>query len=263
MEPAITLCAMTLRGASLADRLAAAAKSGFEAVGFSLDQYRAALRDGWNDRSLRSLLDDHGLRVAEIEAPWDWADGFAQDEGDLLFHALEALECGQFNAVQFTVHPYERVVERFAAVCDRADALDVRVALEFMPFSELRTLPEAWRVVRDAGAPNGGLLLDSWHFVRSGASAADLADVPAGRVFSAQLNDASPAAGDDLREEARHRRLLPAGGAESFVRMLDRHGVTARMSVEVWSDHLERLAPEEAARRAYDATARVLAAARP
>ncbi|GLZ09203.1 IolI protein [Actinomadura sp. NBRC 104412] len=286
--PALTLCAMTVRGASFTERLRAAAAAGFDSIGLSLDQYRAALQEGLDDRRLRFLLDDHGLRVTEIEAPWDWAAGGppgadasaravdvgtgSRDNGDLLFHALEALRCEQFNAVAFTAYPHEHLVERFTALCARAATVGARVALEFMPFSELRTLPAAWRLVRESGAPNAGVLLDHWHYVRSGGTPDDLAAVPPERILSVQLNDVqlndvqprddlSPGEvrdQDDLREEARHRRLLPGDGAARFVRLLRRHGVTARMSVEVWSDDLERLAPTEAARLAYEAADRVL-----
>ena len=280
---ALTLCAMTVRGASFTERLRAAATAGFDSIGLSLAQYRAALQEGLDDRRLRSLLDGHGLRVAEIEAPWDWAadgppraggaspdaDGAAgtRENGDLLFHALEALGCEQFNAVAFTAYPQGHLVERFTALCATAATVGVRVAVEFMPFSELRTLPDAWRLVRESGAPNAGVLLDHWHYVRSGGTPDELAAVPPDRILSVQLNDVRCRDGlppgkardrDDLREEARHRRLLPAAGAAGFVRLLRRHGVSARMSVEVWSDDLERMGPVEAARLAYEAADRVL-----
>lgn len=261
-EEQLTLCAMTLRGAPFPARLRAAAAAGFGAIGLTLDQYRAARASGLDDQTMRAMLDDHGLHLAEVETPWDWAAPQTPGgEGDLLFHVLETFGCGQFNAVQFAPHPHGPLVERFAALCARADASDVRVALEFMPFSELRTLGDAWRLVREAAAPNAGLLLDSWHYLRSGGSPRDLAAVPPSRILSVQLNDAQPEPGDDLREEARHRRLPPGDGATALVRLLRRHRVTARMSVEIWSDELERLAPDTAARLAYDATARVLAAA--
>ncbi|OPG07547.1 sugar phosphate isomerase/epimerase [Microbispora sp. GKU 823] len=137
----------------------------------------------------------------------------------------------------------------------------MRIAVEFMPFSEIRTLADAWRLVADSGAPNAGVLLDSWHHRRSGGSTAGLAAVPPDRVFSVQLNDALPTPLADLRQEARHLRLPPGDGAVAFVRALLDLGVTARMSVEVWSDDLERLPPAQAAVVVHDATRRVLAAA--
>ncbi|MEV8631994.1 sugar phosphate isomerase/epimerase family protein [Streptosporangium sp. NPDC051023] len=260
---AITLCAMTLQRASFPDRVNAAATAGFDSIGLTLGQYRAALADGLDDTSMRALLDAHGLRLAELETPWDWAaDGDDDsDDGEQLFHALEALGCPQLNAVQFAVHPYERLVERFAALCARTAAAGAQVALEFMPFSELPTVADAWRLVRDSRAANAGILLDSWHYWRSGGSRHDLAAVPPGRILSVQLNDALPTPGADLRHEARHLRLPPGEGTTAFVRLLRELGVTARMSAEVWSDELERLPPEMAAKRVHDATSRALAEA--
>lgn len=257
----VTLCAMTVRRASFAERLDAAASAGFDSVGLALDQYRAARRDGLDDAAMRAMLRARGLRVAEMETPWDWADPARSEDGDALFRALEALECEQVNVVQFTAHPRERLGEPFARLCERAARLGVRVALEFMPFSEIRTLDEAWRLVEESGAPNAGVLLDSWHHLRSGGTTAGLAAVPPGRVFSVQINDALPTPRADLRHEARHLRLPPAGGALAFVRALLALGVTARMSVEVWSDDLERLPPPEAAAVVQHAAQRVLAEA--
>ncbi|MGW0802540.1 sugar phosphate isomerase/epimerase family protein [Nonomuraea sp. NPDC002799] len=267
-DHAITLCAMTLRHASLPERLRAAAEAGFDSVGFTLDQYRAARADGLTDAALRRLLGAHGLRVAELESPWDWAAAGSgsgvvgqDEEADLLLHALEALECGQLNAVQFTAYPDELLAERLAALAERVAASGARVALEFMPFSEIRTLGHAWRLVRDSGAPAAGLLLDHWHYRRSGATPADLAAIPPERVLSVQLNDVRPTPGDDLRYEARHLRLLPGAGAAAFVRELDALGVTARMSAEIWADDLDLLPPAEAAGQIHGATIRTLAAA--
>ncbi|MFI7635850.1 sugar phosphate isomerase/epimerase family protein [Nonomuraea sp. NPDC049400] len=259
---AITLCAMTLRRASFTERLQAAAEGGFDAIGLTLDQYQAA-REGRDDVSLRRLLAAHGLRVAEVETSWDWAaDGpDRDDEGRLLFHVLETFGCDQLNVVQFAAHPHERLVGRLAALCERAAVQGVRIALEYMPFSEIRTLPHAWRLVRETQAPNAGLLLDSWHHHRSGGSPGDLADIPPERVLSVQLNDTRPTAHDDLRYEARHLRLPPGARATAFARELRTLGVTARMSAEVWSDELELLPPAQAARLVHDATAGALAAA--
>jgi sugar phosphate isomerase/epimerase len=62
-----------------------------------------------------------------------------------------------------------------------------------------------------------------------------------------------------------HRRLLPGDGdgdVAGFVRLLDEIGAKAPIGVEVISDELAALAPEEAARRAGSATRAVLARAR-
>ncbi|MEV4093255.1 sugar phosphate isomerase/epimerase family protein [Streptosporangium saharense] len=258
----LTLCAMTLRGATFAERVRAAALAGFDSVGLSLDQYRRARHDGLGDAEMRGLVEEYGLRVAEVETPWDWTASLPNDEeGELLFRVLDLFGCPQFNAVWFVPRPEEEALARFSALCRRAAGHGVTVALEFMPFSELPALRDAWEVVSASGEPNAAVLLDGWHHHRSGDPTGLLARIPADRIASVQLNDALPEPEPDAREEARHRRLLPGEGAiplAGLLATLRGRGVRARMSAEIWSDALEELPPDIAARRVFEATCRVL-----
>ncbi|WP_433241734.1 sugar phosphate isomerase/epimerase family protein [Streptosporangium sp. CA-135522] len=256
---------MTLQAAPFAERVHAAATAGFDSIGLTLEQYRDARRAGFDDAAMRDLLTEHGVRVAEVETRWDWAAGEADtqaaEEGELLFQVLDAFGCRRFNAMQFVPHPKDELVGRFAALCRRAAARQVTVALEFMPFSELRTLAQAWEVIAAAGEPNAGILLDSWHYHRSGGSPDLLTSIPADRIVSVQLNDALPEPDADPRHEARHLRLLPGEGSialTDLLALLRDHGVRAPMSAEVWSDALEALPPATAASRVFEATRRVL-----
>lgn len=263
--PSLTLCAMTLRGAALRERVDAAAQAGFDAIGLTLDHYRAARREGTDDAAIRGLLAERGLRIAEVETPWDWAadpaDAQAAADGELLFHVLDAFDCRRFNAVQFTAHPRSSLVGAFSAMCRRAADHGVTVALEFMPFSRLPALADALDVLDAAAEPNAGVLLDVWHFHRTGGTPEELDRLPVDRVVAVQLNDAGPDTGRDPREEARHLRRLPGDGEIPLIELLTvlrRNGSRAPLSVEVWSDALEALAPATAAAHAFEATRRVL-----
>ena len=49
----------------------------------------------------------------------------------------------------------------------------LRVVAEFVPLSQVRTLPAMADLVRDAGAPNLGILVDVYHWLRADSSLAD------------------------------------------------------------------------------------------
>ena len=68
----------------------------------------------------------------------------------------------------------DEAVEPFAQLCAKAATDGHRCALEFFAWSPLRTLGDAWRIVAEAGAPNSGLIFDTWHHFRVGGTAADL-----------------------------------------------------------------------------------------
>ncbi|MFJ6573327.1 sugar phosphate isomerase/epimerase family protein [Streptomyces sp. NPDC091292] len=246
----LTCSANTLRFADLPTRAAAAAGAGFTGIGLRLDDYR---HSGHQDSRVRELLDEHALRILELEHTWDWAAGEPGPEEDTLFHLADTIGYRQLNVTMFEEHPPDEVTTAFGRLCDRAADHGLLVGLEFLPYSRVRTLAQAWRVVADADRDNGGVLLDLWHWHRTGTTPADLAGIPPGRITSLQLCDVLPQPMPDAKQEARHHRQLPgqgAGGTGAVVAALRRHGLRCPVSVEVFSDELDRLPPTEAAHRA-------------
>lgn len=253
----LSCSASTLRMADLPTRVAAAARAGFTGIGLRVSDYlNADLADG----QIRDLLDEHGLRVLELEHNWDWAVGQDPVE-ETMFHLAEAIGLRHLNVPMFEAHPHADLVEPFGALCDRAAEHGVLVGFEFLPYSHVRTLGQAWEVVAAANRPNGGITLDLWHWFRSGATPDDLAGIPASVITTVQLCDVQPEPEPDMTEEARHRRLLPghgAGDTPGVLGALRDHGVTAPMSVEVFSDDLDARPTDVTAGLSFDAGAEVL-----
>ncbi|WP_162831605.1 sugar phosphate isomerase/epimerase family protein [Amycolatopsis thermalba] len=249
--------ANTLRHADLPTRITAAAQAGFTGIGLRVSDY---LGTDLPDGRIRDLLDQHGLRVLELEHNWDWALGPDPVE-EAMFRLADRIGVRHLNVPMFQAHPLTDLVEPFGALCDRAAEHGVLVGFEFLPYSHVRTLGEVWEVVAAADRRNGGITLDLWHWFRSGATPADLDGIPASVITTVQLCDVLPEPGPDLTEEARHRRLLPGRGAGDTLAVLgalrDR-GVTAPMSAEVFSDELDARPARDAARFAFDAATVVL-----
>src|SRR5690606_10376189 len=66
--------------------------------------------------------------------------------------------------------PETRLIDEFGELCNQAARYNLRIALEMIPYSDLSTLEAALAVVAGANADNGGLLIDIWHVLRSGAA---------------------------------------------------------------------------------------------
>lgn len=206
----------------------AVAAAGFGALSCWANVWRhAQRRDGLSLTDMRALLDDHGVRLTDVEVCRSWVTGAANTataspgvgaEPHELFEACAAL--GGTTIVAIHDAPARLVLDRdaeaFAALCDAAAEHGQRVALEFVPFTTVRDLPTAWSLVETAGRPNGGLVFDVWHHVRSGGADALLDVVPGPRIFTVQLADGPLLPGSpDLVAEA----TSPAG------RSLPGHGV--------------------------------------
>ncbi len=277
-RPWLVLAWGTVRPASFADRVAAAATAGFPAIGLAVPDYLALRAAGWTDRAMLDLLAEHGVRIDEVEvlfgfhAPTGPADlpgrpGLVYADPEIertAFHLADVFGVRRAQAVgTLDDRPLgPEVAEAFAALCDRAGAHGMDIALEFVPYSSVKDLRTALAIVEEADRPNGGLCIDTWHFFRGDPDLEALAAVPAGRIQMVQVND-GPAAPDDPDRmvDAVHGRRCPGEGdfdLAAFVDALDRPGVAPAISVEVYSDALHRRSSAEAARRAHDSTIALL-----
>jgi sugar phosphate isomerase/epimerase len=259
---------------SFDERVAAAGAAGFTGIGLHFDDYAALRAEGRDDAELRSVLDAHGVRVMEIEFLFDWActDERAQQaaatEATLLAMAdafgPHHVNVGDINPAT-EAPPFDHVVERFAGICDRAAEHDTRVAFEFLPWSSVPDLAAAEAIVRAAGRDNAGVVLDAWHWFRGNPDDGALAQLPAEHVVCVQLDDGDAEPVGPYTEDTMFRRRLPGEGTfdlVGLVRRLDALGVDVPISVEIMSTDEQALPVGDAARRAHDSTAAVLARAR-
>jgi len=271
----LVLCAGSVSASGLVERIEAAAAAGFAGLSLFPTDYQRAREAGHSDAELRARLSDHGLAIAEVDPLLAWLPGEPADLGvtedgraflghgeDVFYAIADALGARSINAALADPRGVElaRIRDAFAALCERAAAHGLLVTLEFLPWTPIGDAATAARVA--AGVANGGVMLDAWHRLRSGAP---IAAIDAARVLGVQLCDAPAAAEADLVDETLHRRLLPGEGAAeipALLRRLEAGGCTAPLGVEVFSDALAALPVREAARRCGEAARRCLAAAR-
>jgi sugar phosphate isomerase/epimerase len=130
----------------------------------------------------------------------------------------------------------DRLVDRFAAVCDAAWDRGLRACLEFMIFSSVKTIADAERILDRAGHPAGAVLVDALHLQRSGGTPADVSAVAPERLPYAQLCDGpfQPILPDSAvaLTEARTGRLFPGDGELPLPELLGALPAGASLAVE-------------------------------
>lgn len=176
----------------LAGQLATARLSGCNVLSITPLDFKKWKAGGLTAADMRRMGDDAGVRISHMDPLSRWAPQWIPDNVEpefLPFFALETdeflklvkeLECNSFTAI--CTFPYgavsaDALTEAFAALCRKADGL--RVDLEFVPLWGLRDLATAWKVVEGAGAPNGGVMIDFWHFFRCNPDFELLERIPA------------------------------------------------------------------------------------
>jgi sugar phosphate isomerase/epimerase len=160
---------------------------------------------------------------------------------------------------------FERLAENFAALCDLAAPFDLSIDLEFMPWTAVPNLASALRVLTAADRLNAGIVVDALHVDRSGTPIPDLAGIDRRWLHYWQICDAPaepPSSMQEMIHAARSERLFPGEGGLDLLAMMKALPPELPVSVEVPRDSLGRtVGPEERARRALDATKRVLGTA--
>jgi sugar phosphate isomerase/epimerase len=204
----ISLAAGTVLDVGPAETVEVAALAGFGAVGIWFDP---ATWSSSTARAVASRLAGSGVVALDIEPV---ILGRGPDHGEAIVDVAVELGVRHVLVASGPAEPSE-VVERFAALCDRAGE-SVTMVLEFLPIFSIGTLAAAVSVVVEAGYANGAVLIDTLHLARSGGTPADLAGIELRLLPYLQIADAgalpidpSPAG---LREEALHGRLLPGQG---------------------------------------------------
>jgi sugar phosphate isomerase/epimerase len=139
---------------------------------------------------------------------------------------------------------------------DLLGASGVRLALEFFPYGALPTLEHALAACETVGWDRCGVLMDTWHFFRSGEPWDLLRSLDPEQIAIVHANDAPAMVSDDLSHESRYRRLPIGAGTfaiAEFVSAINALGYRGVISAEVLSTTLREQAPSEGARTLMDA----------
>ncbi len=268
-------------------RIAAAVAAGFDRLSVSPLDVVLAEEVGVPAADLGRRLRDAGLRIV-LDGFMNWYDGMPIPARSVNFTADEVLAmCAALRADALTVFSRptcdltpDQLAAAFGGICDRAAESGTRVQLEFLAMMAIRDLPTAAAVVLGADRPNGGLVLDTWHFFRAalgrgepGQAVPDEAEpdyvaleaFPGERIFAVQVSD-GPAEPRGSVAEDTFQRLLPGDGDFDLARLvatLDRVGGLGSVGPEVISPATEGMIPAEAARLARDRVEALLATATP
>ncbi|ABK75307.1 sugar phosphate isomerase/epimerase family protein [Mycolicibacterium smegmatis] len=259
----------------MAERLDAVASAGWEGVGIVYADL-AEIASTTGLPTLRSMLDDHGIKHVELEfiTNW-WTTGEQRRESDAmrddLFEAaavlgattLKAAACLQ--AFGETSVDRERFASAFDELATRAGSHGLRVAIEPMPMSNLPSIIDGVAFIKDVGNPHGGLCIDTWHVHRSGTDYRKLAEiVPVEHVFVVELTDADAEVVGPLWEDAVDRRRIPGLGSidvAQFVAEMHRAGWRGHWGVEIISEEHRHWALDVAVNLTREKTLETIASA--
>jgi sugar phosphate isomerase/epimerase len=208
---------------------------------------------------VQALLKDTGVRVLDIELARMPPEIKPETYAPVLDTA--AALGAQHILTQLPDPDRARATDRFTRLCDMARPLGLNIGLEYPSWTETPNLRAAADVVRAAGRPNAGIVVDTLHFNRSRDSVDELRTLPREWFRFAQVCDAAaeiPDTVEGLIHTARDERLVPGEGGIDIRQIL---GALPAIpySLEIPNnEQVQALGHEEWARRCIEGARRHL-----
>ncbi len=237
----------------------AAAQGGFAATALRLTGH--APGDPWafdpaskaDRKALRAVADEAGIALQNAST---YRFGPQASHADYL-PVLES--CAELGIGTVTANSFDgdraQTTDLLSAVAETAGSLGIRIAIEFIPVSAIRTAEDAQAIAQATGQANVGIVVDALHLWRSGGTPASVVALDRARLFAVQLCDA-PLAGpapEGLAQEMRAGRLLPGEGEFDLRGLMRALPASVEIEIEAPSARFEGLPPAERARIAHKA----------
>jgi sugar phosphate isomerase/epimerase len=260
----------TLRNLDYESQLKVTAQAGWRAVGIPMDRLEEYLATGRSIEEAKALLESNDLCPVEILGfrYWIYTRGKDQIEMANLFRKFSRISRKLGGAILLASTRYigsfdsSLARENFKEICRIAAEDGNRVGLEFLPFSPINTIKNAWSIVETTDPPNGGIVLDFFHFLKGGSHLTDLEEVPIEKIFDVHvddLKDNNPE--EDLSILSRNYRVLPGEGDFIFddvLQYLFDRGYSGYYSLEVLNKDYPGGDPLKLAIRAKESLERIL-----
>ena len=243
MKPAIATACLS---GGLQEKLEAIAAAGFTDVeifendliafpGSPADVRRMCADLGLTICTLQPFRDFEGMPDARRQRTFDRAErkfDLLQELGtDLLFVCSSVSPEAQGGI--------DRLAADFRELGERAAHRGLRVGYEALAWGRfVNDYRDSWEIVRRAGHPAVGLILDSFHVLSRGIDLSTIATIPKDKIVLVQLADAPKLQMDHL-SWSRHWRCMPGQGEldlAGFMDALAATGYDGVLSLEIFND---------------------------
>ncbi|HLH87657.1 MAG TPA: TIM barrel protein [Xanthobacteraceae bacterium] len=241
----------------LSEKLRAIAAAGFRGVeifesdllswsGTPRDAAREMADLGLTAITFQPFRDFEGMPDAQRQRTFDRAER--------KFDLMQELGCDLLmacsNVAPDSLGGVDRAAADFRELGERAKKRGLRVGFEALAWGRhINDYRDAWEVVRRAGHPAVGLVLDTFHIYARKTDLNAVPSIPGDRIFLVQLADA-PWLDMDVISWSRHFRCFPGQGdlpLVDFMAAVQATGYGGHLSLEIFNDQFRAGSPNAVA----------------
>ncbi len=211
----------TIMHTNLMTDIRVAKETGYDAIEFYIPKLVRYLDAGYRAEELRPVLGSLKLAMINSFLHIEQQDADTRremrEQCERLCQVAHTLGCPSLQVVALNGlrgEPWpsirSKVGRSLAELADIAAPFGVKLALEPVTFTPLRTLPQALEVLDVAGRDNVGLCLDTFHLWTAGTSWEEVAALDSSLIVVAHISDVTPRQGAEWRDA--DRDVLPGDG---------------------------------------------------
>jgi 2-keto-myo-inositol isomerase len=207
-------------------QLDATAKAGFKAVGLRMNIIKDYMSKGNSFDKIKQKLTEFKLDPYEMNFFSNWIFCTDSNRKDVLAEFRDFISISGALGCKMLVIPtaYENpttkemslAVKNYQTICDMAAEYGLTAGLEFLPWTEINTIKKARELVEAANRPNGGIILDTFHFFEGHSSIKDLEATPLKEIVMFHLNDLNRIPNVDMVTLTRNHRVLIGDGVYHY-----------------------------------------------
>ena len=211
----------TIMHTNLMTDIRVAKETGYDAIEFTTPKLLRYLDAGYRAEDLRPVLGSLKLAVINSFLHIERQEQDVRREllqgCERLCQVAQTLGCPSLQVIALNGlrgEPWSeirsKVGQSLSELADIAALYGVRLALEPVTFTPLRTLPQALEVLDVAGRDNVGLCLDTFHLWTAGTSWDEVAALDPELIVVAHISDVMPRKGSEWSDA--DRDVLPGDG---------------------------------------------------
>jgi sugar phosphate isomerase/epimerase len=235
MKTSLNPARLGVAGLTFTEFVDLAARHGFDGIDFSIGAAIRAADEMGGAWVLKRYMDDRGIAPAAfgLEVEWrkddlSYNDGVAALERQVEYaDILDARRCVTWMPPSIDADPadWERMIaRRFGEIANVLEDKEIALGLEWVGphhlragganamgmYDTIQTMPQTLALIEGIGAPNVGLLVDSYHCYTTGVTEVDLASLRGGQIVHVHINDAPTGVGPAAARDG--ERVLPGEG---------------------------------------------------
>ena len=222
----------TIQPVPLLDKIRLASEADFRAIELWSDDIDAFLQAGGAPAEIRTALEDCGLEVPGVIAVHGWLGSRREEHAAALAEAGRRMEqAAAIGSRRIVAAPplepcdLSGAGEQYRELIELGGEFGVWPAMEFLGFAgSVHTITQAWEIARAADHPEARVVMDPFHILRGGGSAAEIAGVPGDRVAIWHWNDVPSE--PPFAQQGDADRVMPGDGAGPL-REIERQAVAS------------------------------------